>query len=76
MVKIHIEPFKEEPILSVVLIQIIVEVPGGEPKGVELPVWSQQQHCRRLLVVHARVITWWAVSMPEANVKNVKSQPV
>jgi|LakMenEpi03Aug12_release.lakeMendotaPanAssembly.Ray.scaffolds.fasta_scaffold5233731_1 hypothetical protein len=56
MVKIHLEPFEEEPVWSFGLIQIIVEVPGCEAEGVETLVRSQQQHCRSLLVVHAGIV--------------------
>ena len=56
MVKIHLEPFKEEPVLTVGLIHIVVEVPGREPEGVEPLVRSQQKHCWSLLVVHARIV--------------------
>ena len=58
MVQVHLEPLKEEPVLSFSLIQIVVEVPGREPEGVDLALGSHQQHSWGLLVVHARVVTY------------------
>ena len=38
-VEIHFESLKEEPILSFILIQIIVEISGGESKCLKFLFW-------------------------------------
>ncbi len=58
MMQIHLESFEEKPVESFSLIQVVVEVPGREPEGVEPLVRGQQQHRWGLLVVHPWIVTW------------------
>ena len=47
----HLEPVKVEPAPRLSAVQVVVEIPGGEAEGVELLLWSQQQHGGSFLVV-------------------------
>lgn len=54
-VQLHLELLQVQPLLGLVGIQVVVKVPGGIPETVELPLWSQQDGGRSLLVGHPRV---------------------
>ena len=51
----HLELLQIQPLLGLVGVQVMVEVPGGIPKAVELPLWCQQDSGRGLLVGNAGV---------------------
>lgn len=53
--QLHLELLQVQPLLGLVGIQVVVEVPGGIPEAVELPLGSQQDGGRSLLVGHSRV---------------------
>lgn len=40
-VQLHLELLQVQPLLGLVGIQVVVEVPGGVPETVELPLGSQ-----------------------------------
>lgn len=51
----HLEPLQVQPLLGLAGIQVMVEVPGGVPEAVELPLRGQQDGGRSLLVGHPGV---------------------
>lgn len=63
-VQLHLELLQVQPLLGLIGVQVVVKVPGSIPETVELPLWSQQDGGRSLLVGHPRV-----ASLPSPAVK-------
>ena len=56
VVEHHLEALEEEPAAGLGLLQVVVEVPGGEAEGVEAALRVQEEDGRGLLVVDAGVV--------------------
>ena len=75
MVEDHLELVKVKPTAGLSALQVVVEIPGCEPEGMELPLRSKQQDGGSLLVVdpydivprhkpHLAVPLTWVVPLP------------
>lgn len=57
-VEFHLELLQVQPLLGLIGVQVVVEVPGGVPKAVEFPLGCQQDSGRGLLVGNAGVTSF------------------
>lgn len=54
---LHLELVEVKPVPGLLRVQVVVEVPGCEPKAVEAQLRSQQETCGALLIGHSWVAT-------------------